>query len=630
MITCRKEDRMENDITSKIPVKQHLKNIRNVLGLIHELDRNQLPLAMGTAFLTVAKGYLQLLLSVGVLNSVTEKETWTQMAGFIGGLIFLIFFCQATEAYMQNRLEIKRNALHSRYSMLMSKKLMQMDFSMVDSPMLEKMRTRIYKDNNWGAGIYTVVWTWDWMFRSFFTFLGAFLLAFPVLKEVQRTKNHAALMFLLAGFLGILGYTAVRQHMQLKTNSLMMAEMFDSPAERAGKTSLSYEMVSEGGFPYQSGKDVRIYDGYELFEEYTAGRLSRYEHLWYKRLGNQFGKTAMITGFGNTFFSMIPYFIVAYVALAGTLQIGSLLQYAGALGNLVGAVSGMLAAATEIAVASRRQLSTLDVINLQDEMYKGKLPVEKRRDFEYEIEFSHVWFQYPGAKDYALKDFSLKLRIGEKLAIVGVNGSGKTTMIKLLCRLYEPQKGQILLNGVDIKKFRADEYRKLFSVVFQDLYLFPLKLGENVAGETSYDCQKVEKCLRDAGFGDRLKHLSNGMDTYLYKNYDDSGVEISGGEAQKIAIARALYKDSPFILLDEPTAALDPKAEYEIYSSFDKMVGKKTAIYISHRLSSCRFCDDIAVFDQGQLVQRGSHEELVRDEKGKYFELWSAQAQYYQ
>ena len=211
-----------------------------------------------------------------------------------------------------------------------------------------------------------------------------------------------------------------------------------------------------------------------------------------------------------------------------------------------------------------------------------------------------------------------------------MNGSGKTTFIKLLCRLYDPTEGKILLNGIDIQKYNYEEYMSIFSVVFQDFKLFSFSLGQNVAANADYDKARVEYCLKKAGFGERLAQMPNGTDTCLYKDFSENGVEISGGEAQKIALARALYKDAPFIVLDEPTSALDPVAEAEVYSKFNEIVGQKTAIYISHRLSSCRFCDEIIVFDHGLIIQRGSHDDLVADEKGKYAELWRAQAQYYE
>ena len=223
----------------------------------------------------------------------------------------------------------------------------------------------------------------------------------------------------------------------------------------------------------------------------------------------------------------------------------------------------------------------------------------------------------------------MKFKVGKRLAIVGENGSGKTTFIKLLCCLYDPQEGQILLNGIDIRKYRYDDYMNIFSIVFQDFQLISQPLGANVAGSMHYDRDRVQKALVDAGFGERLANLEKGLDTMIYKSLSADGVDVSGGEAQKIAIARALYKDAPFIILDEPTAALDPIAEAEIYGKFDKIAGDKTAIYISHRLSSCKFCDEIAVFHEGEIIQQGSHDSLAADTNGKYYELWNAQAQYY-
>ena len=245
------------------------------------------------------------------------------------------------------------------------------------------------------------------------------------------------------------------------------------------------------------------------------------------------------------------------------------------------------------------------------------------------MEYKDVSFKYPGSDLWALRHVNMKFKVGKRLAIVGENGSGKTTFIKLLCRLYDPQEGQILLNGIDIRKYRYDDYMNIFSVVFQDFQLISQPLGNNVAGSMEYDRDRVCKALIDAGFGDRLATMEKGLDTMLYKDLSEDGVDVSGGEAQKIAIARALYKDAPFIILDEPTAALDPIAEAEIYSKFNDIAGDKTAIYISHRLSSCKFCDEIAVFHDGAVIQHGTHAVLLEDTAGKYYELWNAQAQYY-
>ena len=259
---------------------------------------------------------------------------------------------------------------------------------------------------------------------------------------------------------------------------------------------------------------------------------------------------------------------------------------------------------------------------------EGGKAIEPDTSLSYTLELRDVSFRYPNTETWALRHVNMKFQVGSRLAVVGENGSGKTTFIKLLCRLYDPTQGEILLNGIDIRKYSYRQYIDLFSVVFQDFQLLAFPLGQNVAAAVEVDKGRAASCLEMAGFGKRLAALPQGLETPLYKEFDESGVQVSGGEAQKIALARALYKDAPFVVLDEPTAALDPVAEMEVYENFDKIVGDKTAVYISHRLSSCRFCDDIAVFDHGHIVQQGSHDALV-EAPGKYQELWHAQAQYY-
>ena len=246
----------------------------------------------------------------------------------------------------------------------------------------------------------------------------------------------------------------------------------------------------------------------------------------------------------------------------------------------------------------------------------------------YVFEFKHVTFTYPGADAPSLQDVSCRFGKGEKIAAVGRNGSGKSTFIKLLCRLYDPQEGEILLNGTDIRQYRYDEYLALFSAVFQDYRIFAFELGENVAAESDYPEQKAVRALENAGFGERLSTLKDGLHTQLFKNFSDDGVELSGGESQKVAIARCLYKDAPFAVMDEPTAALDPVAEADIYQRMNRFIENKGAIYISHRLSSCRFCDRIFVFEGGRLREQGTHEGLLLAD-GLYRRLWNAQAQYY-
>jgi ATP-binding cassette subfamily B protein len=356
--------------------------------------------------------------------------------------------------------------------------------------------------------------------------------------------------------------------------------------------------------------------------------LKKFEVIFSKMERNQ-SKYSNINTVLSSIIEWLVYIFVGARAICGLIGLGDLFKYINSINQFGQGLTGFLNTFNALRTNNAYLEVLYDYLDIPNNKYQGTLSVEKRDDNDYAIEFKNVSFKYPGSDAYALKNLNLKLTVGQRMAVVGMNGSGKTTMIKLLCRLYDPTEGEILLNGFDIKKYDYGEYMDLFSVVFQDFRLFSFPLGQNVASVVNYDNKKAEHCLNMAGFGGRLNEMQKGLETPLYKDFEEDGVEISGGEAQKIALARALYKDAPFVVLDEPTAALDPIAEFEIYSKFDDIVGEKTAIYISHRLSSCRFCDDIAVFHESKLIQRGSHDALIADANGKYHELWNAQAQYY-
>ncbi len=248
----------------------------------------------------------------------------------------------------------------------------------------------------------------------------------------------------------------------------------------------------------------------------------------------------------------------------------------------------------------------------------------------YEFEFRNVSFRYPKADTYALKNLSLTLTAGERLAVVGLNGAGKSTFIKLLLRLYEPTEGEILLNGVNVERYARDSYYRLFAPVFQDVELFAFPLAENISMQEPQDTKKdrAEECLVKSGLGDKLETLPAGMDTEVLKVIYDDGTDFSGGERQKIALARALYKDAPVVVLDEPTAALDALAESKLYQDFDQLIGQRSAVYISHRLSSTQFCSHVAMFEEGRLVEYGTHKELLA-KGGVYAQMFHTQAQYY-
>lgn len=247
------------------------------------------------------------------------------------------------------------------------------------------------------------------------------------------------------------------------------------------------------------------------------------------------------------------------------------------------------------------------------------------------IELEHVSFTYPGSRVPTLRDLNLTIRPGEKIALVGLNGAGKSTLVKLLCGLYRPTSGTIRVGGRPLSSFGREEYFSMIAAVFQDVKLLPLTIAQNVASDNGEDIdrQRVRQCLSLAGLWEMVDGLPQKGDTPLGRGVLDDGIDLSGGERQKVWMARAFYKEAPILILDEPTAALDPIAENEIYTGFHEIIGNKTALFISHRLSACRFSKEILVFENGNVVQRGSHEELAEQE-GLYRRMWQAQAQYYQ
>lgn len=379
-----------------------------------------------------------------------------------------------------------------------------------------------------------------------------------------------------------------------------------------------------------AAKDIRIYDQKKIIKAQLVKSPDwnwRNNQTWGKFMKDEAKYVAVgvaVTHICNG----VLFLFVALKALAGAFGVGSLLMYVGALTQFGMGLSAVMTVLGQIKNNNPFLARWFEFLDIPNKMQQGNMHVEDSS--KYEIEFRNVSFKYPKSDEYVLKSISLRFNIGDRHAIVGENGSGKTTFIKLLCRLYDPNEGEILLNGVNIKEYNYNDYMSIFGIVFQDFGLLPFTLGQNVATCVNYDEERVRSSLDSAGFNERLSGMKNRLDTYLYKEFEEEGVEVSGGEAQKIALARAIYRNAPFIILDEPTAALDPIAEYEVYSKMNEIAGEKTAVFVSHRLSSCRFCDDIIVFHGGEVIQRGNHDNLLENENGKYFELWNAQAQYYQ
>ena len=417
------------------------------------------------------------------------------------------------------------------------------------------------------------------------------------------------------------------------------------------------------------GKDIRLYGAEPMMEKKGKYYNDQMTVEWHRQAMeclsyDEAGMVLSCVRWG------VAILMIGAKAVKGLISLGDFTMYFNAGNTLYDSIKGIAWQMQNLYQKLCYANEFIVFMEYPNAVRHGELLPQKLK--EHTLEFKNVSFTYPGSQVLILKNINIVLHPGEHISIVGLNGAGKTTFIKLLCRLYDPTEGEILLDGVDIREIVYEEYVKLLAVVFQDFQLFAFTARENVTLAESFakaeDMRKNEekiendykgrkanswgsentnhlidkkennrnhedshfvKVIDQAGLTGAISDLKYGADTYIMKSFDNEGCEMSGGQQQKMAIARALYKDSPVVILDEPTAALDPIAEYEIYRQFHTLVGGKTAIYISHRLSSCQFCDVIYVFVDGEIAERGTHAELVGLSGGHYAKMFEAQAQYY-
>lgn len=408
-----------------------------------------------------------------------------------------------------------------------------------------------------------------------------------------------------------------------QTNKVTKREVWDKLATWWRKDGYMQNTMTD----FSAAKDIRIYGLKDylvkkyrtLFEERKQYQKKNEKFWWI---------TAQISNLIWFFCQIGIYAWLVYSVIYKDMTIGNFTLYLGSSATFLTHIGSLLDSVGNILQRSREVDDWRSFLDIDKESKDSELMVPKYAT--YTFVFDNVSFKYPKSEKYALKNLNLTVKAGERLAVVGLNGAGKSTFIKLLLRLYEPTEGRIFLNGEDVSKYNKKSYYDLFSAVFQDVHLFAFPLSENVSMDTTdrTDKERAKKCLIDAGLGEKLSTLQKGIDTPILKVIDDDGVDFSGGEKQKLALARALYKDSPIVVLDEPTAALDALAEAKLYNDFDRLIGNKTSVYISHRLSSTQFCDHVAMFKDGEMVEYGTHESLM-EAKGPYSEMFEVQAQYY-
>ena len=618
---------MKEKVNMRKAFALHMRGIKE----LHTVSPKFFPLLTVYSIFSAITPYITVFFSAQILKELAIMRREEILWQWVIAGVLCVGIAAIAKAMLYRRYNSLLNDLYGRKEILFIHKMFSLDFSELDKQENHDLRAQIKQNENWSS--------WGLM-RVEGAYIGAVSSVIGLLSGIVLTVSlFTSPVPESAGWLAVLNnpvFILVLAAMMVVVSILagnLSAKSMRCWSDFAEEATFGNRLFGHFGFIGQDKErsvDIRMNNQQRLVSAYWKTNSSFGVDGPFGKAAK--GKMGVYASLGVCITTLVTGFIYVFTCLkawGGAFDVGSITQYVGAATAMVTNVFAL----TDLIGIMKTNVpyleKTFEFLDIPNAMYQGSLTTEKRADRQYEVEFKDVSFKYPGSDIWALRHVNMKFKVGKRLAIVGENGSGKTTFIKLLCRLYDPQEGQILLNGIDIRKYRYDDYMNIFSVVFQDFQLICQPLGNNVAGSMEYDRERVEKALIDAGFGDRLASMDKGLATMIYKNLTEDGVDVSGGEAQKIAIARALYKDAPFIILDEPTAALDPIAEAEIYSKFNDIAGDKTAIYISHRLSSCKFCDEIAVFHEGAVIQQGTHAELVADVSGKYHELWNAQAQYY-
>ncbi len=503
---------------------------------------------------------------------------------------------------------------------LLNRKSLSMDYEYLEEPRVQELRYKSQAEGNYIGMSGWLLYRFEQILTSVVSIVLALVIMIPLFVSSQQGEGFicswVSSVFLFAVVCVFVAINYKYNDVIARRSKLEYDKLTKDYNRR------NYYLDKLAGI--ESQKDLRIYAQQELIEnDIEVSNQNVIEGK--KRLASIFIKREWVGRGLSDLSGLMVYLFTGLRAYAGMITIGGVVTYASSILRFSMAVAQCAVAMANLNTVGLYCKDYVEYMSLSKRKYEGTIPMEKRRDNKFSVEFEHVSFRYPGTEQDIIKDLNLKFTIGEKMAIVGKNGSGKTTFIKLLCRLYDVTEGCIKVNGIDIRKFDYQEYCNLFAVVFQDFRMFAFPVGENVAASDVVDEERALDALIKAGLGERIASLPDGLNTYVGKDFAEEGVAFSGGEKQKMAIARAIYKNAPFVIMDEPTAALDPVSECEVFAGFDKMVGNKTAIYISHRLASCRFCEDILVFDKGTVVQRGSHEELLQQE-GLYSELWNGRS----
>lgn len=601
-----------------------MKSILLAFKEMHRLEKRLTPLSVILAAVTAVMPFINIWFTSKIIDLLDTGADMKELALYIGlavGINLILFFLSY---FLNDMYFMYRSLMYNKELQNISEKLFKTEYQKLENSDFKEL---IHKHSEAQDRVFSAFVQFSWMMRDFIsgalTLIISIIIIIPLFK-IGFTKTGETYfekpVFLLTIFAAIAVMVVIILVVAMKMNKAW----FKASDEYSRLDRIFYYFLNMFT-DYNTGKEIRLYKEQNLIEHTATDILLTDGEKLLKKVSLNSAKSSSFVAILGAIVGFGIYLFIGVKGLYGLFGIGSLVLYCGSFMQIINGIMKMAATFGKTEEMVPLVNYYFDIMNTKDEMEYGDKVLDTT---EFELEFKNVSFRYPDAENYSLKDINIKIKNGEHLAVVGRNGSGKTTFIKLMCRLYDVTDGEILINGINIKDYTKESIIQLYSVVFQDFRIFSLPLNDNVCAGKEHDKDKLYNCLEQANIKERTESLPYKDNTILYKDMDKAGVEISGGEAQKLALARALYKDSPVVILDEPTASLDPIAENEIYSRFNSFTQNKTAIYISHRLSSCVFCNRIAVFDKAELVETGTRNELLNN-SGKYSELWNAQAQYY-
>lgn len=602
------------------------KTIFSAFQEMHRLEKRLIPTSIAVSIVMAVMPFVNVWFTSKIIDLLDTGAEMNELFLYIGlavGINLILFF---VNYFLSDMYYMYRSLMYNKELQNISVKLFKMEYQRLENGDFKEL---VHKHSEAQDRVFSSFVQLSWMMRDFLsgliTLVISVVIIFPLLKIGFKTTGNTFFekpVFLLTIFGAIAVMTVIILVIALKMNKMW----FKASDEYSRLDRIFYYFLNMFS-DYNTGKEIRLYKEQKLIEHNATDKLLTDGERVLKKASMNSAKSSSFIAVLGAVVGFGIYLFIGVKGLYGLFGIGSLVLYCGSFMQIINGIMKMAATFGKTEEMVPLVNYYFDIMNTKDDMTYGSKVLDLTDKFE--IEFKNVSFRYPDAENDSLKNVNLTIHNGEHLAVVGRNGSGKTTFIKLMCRLYDVTEGEILINGENIKEYTAESLMSLYSVVFQDFKIFSTTLAQNISAGSDYNSEKLFDALDKSNIKERVQKMENEENTHLYKDLDKAGVEISGGEAQKLALARALYKDSPIVILDEPTAALDPVAENEIYNRFNSFVNHKTAIYISHRLSSCIFCSRIAVFDKAELVQNGTHEELLENKEGKYYELWNAQAQYY-